>query len=111
MEHLSLEHIAICSVLEQSGSSLGQEREDSSLSAAGPGSAFTYDLQIKLYPSHREVPEVMAEVQFSSVAQSCPTLCDCMNRSTPGLPVHHQLPDHRKSLNLGPTIRTCELLI
>ena len=31
-------------------------------------------------------------VQFSSVAQSCPTLCDPMNRSTPDLPVHHQLP-------------------
>ena len=30
-------------------------------------------------------------VQFSSVAQSCPTLCDPMNRSMPGLPVHHQL--------------------
>ena len=30
-------------------------------------------------------------VQFSSVAQSCPTLCDPMNPSTPGLPVHHQL--------------------
>ena len=32
-------------------------------------------------------------VQFSSVAQSCPTLCDPMNRSTPGLCVHHQLPE------------------
>ena len=32
-------------------------------------------------------------VQFSSVAQSCLTLCDPMNRSTPGLPVHHQLPE------------------
>ena len=32
-------------------------------------------------------------VHFSSVAQSCPTLCDPMNRSTPGLPVHHQLPE------------------
>ena len=31
----------------------------------------------------------------SSVAQSCPTLCDPMNRSTPGLPVHHQLPEFR----------------
>ena len=30
---------------------------------------------------------------FSSVAQSCPTLCDPMNRSMPGLPVHHQLPE------------------
>ena len=28
-------------------------------------------------------------LQFSSIAQSCPTLCDPMNRSTPGLPVHH----------------------
>ena len=32
-------------------------------------------------------------VQFSPVAQSCPTLCDPMNRSTPGLPVHHHLPE------------------
>ena len=31
--------------------------------------------------------------QFSSVAQSCPTLCDPMDCSTPGLPVHHQLPE------------------
>ena len=31
--------------------------------------------------------------QIRSVAQSYPTLCDPMNRSTPGLPVHHQLPD------------------
>ena len=31
--------------------------------------------------------------QFSSVAQSCPTLCNPMNHSTPGLPVHHQLPE------------------
>ena len=30
-------------------------------------------------------------VQFSSVAQLCPTLCNPMNRSTPALPVHHQL--------------------
>ena len=32
-------------------------------------------------------------IQFSSVAQSCPTLCDPMNRSTSGLPVHHYLPE------------------
>ena len=31
--------------------------------------------------------------QIRSVAQSCPTLCDPMNRSMPGLPVHHQLPE------------------
>ena len=34
---------------------------------------------------------VSSSVQFSSVAQLCPTLCNPMNRSTPGLPVHHQL--------------------
>ena len=32
-------------------------------------------------------------IQFSSVTQPCPTLCDPMNHSTPGLPVHHQLPE------------------
>ena len=32
-------------------------------------------------------------VQFNSIAQSCPTLCDPMNHSIPGLPVHHQLPE------------------
>ena len=36
-------------------------------------------------------PEYSLEVQFSSVAQSCPTLCDPMDCGTPGLPVHHQL--------------------
>ena len=36
---------------------------------------------------------IAINIQFSSVAQSCPTLCDPMNRSTPGLPVHHLLPD------------------
>ena len=37
--------------------------------------------------------ELSTSVQFSSVAQSCLTLCDPMNCSTPGLPVHHQLPE------------------
>ena len=48
-------------------------------------------------PLSATMPIVMAgknahqfsSVQFSLVAQSCPTLCDPMNRSTPGLPVHH----------------------
>ena len=39
------------------------------------------------FPSRVDKPSV----QFSSVTQSCPTLCDPMNRSMPGLPVHHQL--------------------
>ena len=39
---------------------------------------------------------VYSLVQFNPVAQSCPTLFDPMNRSTPGLPVHHQLPEFTK---------------
>ena len=35
----------------------------------------------------------MVPYSVSSVTQSCPTLCDPMNCSTPGLPVHHQLPE------------------
>ena len=35
----------------------------------------------------------LSSVQFSSVSQSCPTLHDPVNRSMPGLPVHHQLPE------------------
>ena len=38
-------------------------------------------------------PKKQISVQFSSVAQLCPTLCEPMNRSMPGLPVHHQLPE------------------
>ena len=38
-----------------------------------------------------ETLSILSSLQFRSVAQSCPTLCDPMNRGTPGLPVHHQL--------------------
>ena len=37
--------------------------------------------------------QLLHSVQFSSVTQSCPTLCNPMNSSTPVLPVHHQLPE------------------
>ena len=40
---------------------------------------------------------VVLVTQFSSVAQSCSTLCDPMNCSTPGFPVHHQLPEFTQS--------------
>ena len=55
--------------------------------------------------------------QFSSVAQSCPTLCDPMNRNTPGLPVHHHLPEftqthiHQVSDAVQPSILGCPLLL
>ena len=56
-------------------------------------------------------------IQFSSVSQSCPTLCDPMNRSTPGLPVHHQLPAftqthiHRVSDAIQPSRPLSSLLL
>ena len=40
-------------------------------------------------------------VQFSSVAQFCPTLCDPMDYSTPGLPIHHQLPESTQTHACG----------
>ena len=43
--------------------------------------------------TQRHILIKLTKILFSSVAQSCPTLCDSMNRSTPGLPVHHQLPE------------------
>ena len=49
--------------------------------------AFIYSLN----QSHVFEREINYEVQFSLVTQSCPTLFDSMNRSTPGLPDHHQL--------------------
>ena len=42
---------------------------------------------------HMGFSSCSTQAQFSSVAQSCLPLCDPMNRSTPGLPVHHQLPE------------------
>ena len=43
----------------------------------------------------------LPSVQSSSVAQSCPTLCDPMDCSMPGLPVHHQLPEFTHSCPLS----------
>src|SRR5574341_335508 len=38
--------------------------------------------------------------QFNSVGQSCPTLCDPMDCRTPGLPVHHQLPEFTQTMSI-----------
>ena len=42
---------------------------------------------------HEDICSCYSSVEFSSVTQSCQTLCDPMDYSTPGLPVHHQLPE------------------
>ena len=58
---------------------------------------------------HLATDSLKLSVNFSSVTQSCPTLCDLMNRSTPGLPVHHQLPEltqthvHRVGVAIQPS--------
>ena len=44
-----------------------------------------------------KMPGWWLTVQFSSVTQSCPTLCHRMNRSTPGFPAHYQLPEFTQS--------------
>ena len=68
------------------------------------------------------VTNTHTHVQFSSVAQSCPTLCDPMNRSTPGLPVRYQLPKlsrvsiqrvlvtRREHIFLSLTLYLCEMM-
>ena len=55
---------------------------------------FHFEGSLWLHWSHLEFQDNLVlnrMIQFSSVAQSCPTLCDPTDRSTPGLPVHHQL--------------------
>ena len=50
-------------------------------------------LKLNIQKTKTMASRPISSVQFSSVTQSCLTLCDPMNRSTPGLPVHHQLPE------------------
>ena len=56
---------------------------------------------------------VSRQVQFSSVAQSCPTLCDPMDCSTPGFPVHHQLVELAQThiLQVSDTIKSSHPLL
>ena len=49
--------------------------------------------------------------QFSSVAQSCVTLCDPMDCSTPGFPVHHQLPELLKPVSIQSVIPSNHLIL
>ena len=50
-------------------------------------------------------------VQFSSVAQSCPTLCDPMNHSTPGLPIHHQLLESTQPMSIVSVMPSSHLIL
>ena len=76
-------------------------------------------VSIKFHTSFREVncECKFNSVQLSSVAQLCPTLCDPMNHSTPGLPVHHQLlsyeftQNHKAHTKSGDSARALALMI
>ena len=63
-----------------------------SLAGYSPWSRKT-DLTKRLNNNNHNILGSVGGVQFSSVTQSCLTLCDPMNCSTPGLPAHHQLPE------------------
>ena len=69
-----------------------------------------YCRQILYPPSHLRNPPYVS-VQFSSVTQSCPTLCDSMNRSTPGLPVHHQLPEFTQLTSIESVMPSSHLIL
>ena len=78
----------VCSTLAASAVVLLPRR----LSAPGP-MGFHRCLGWPRPPVSDSPPTYSQLVQFSSIAQSCPTLCDPMDCSTPGLLVHHQLPE------------------
>ena len=60
----------------------------------GPGRGISIRYRLYLGSKNGPQKEINKIVgQFSSVTQSCPTLCDPMKHSMPGLPVHHQLPE------------------
>ena len=55
--------------------------------------------------------EISQTVQFTSVAQSCTTLCNPMNRSTVGLPVHHQLPESTQTMFIESVMPSNHLIL
>ena len=68
------------------------------------------DFNFQRYTNDQQAHEKMLNitnhsVQLSSVAQSCPTLCDPMNHSTPGLPVHHKLLEFTQVHRVGDAIQ------
>ena len=78
-----------------------RQKDTSSMLAHRRKTMWGHSKKTSTYKPRREVSEetspanhgllASSSVQFSLVTQSCPTLCDPMNYSTPGLPVHHQL--------------------
>ena len=57
------------------------------------------------------VSSTLFPIQFSSVAQSCLTFCEPMSHSTPGLPVHHQLPESTKPMSAESVMPSNHLIL
>ena len=64
-----------------------------SLIISKTGLSFPHRALMGMKQSNIQEGCTQSQFSFSSVAQSCPSLCNPMNRSLPGLPVHHQLPE------------------
>ena len=65
--------------------------------AAGPKQKWCSAVDVSHGEGKKQYWIGTCNTQFSSVAQSCPTLCNPMDCSTPGFPVHHQLPEHTQT--------------
>ena len=73
-------------------------------------------VSLRSHFSLEKVPEnigvmFFSSVQFSSVTQSCPTLCNPMNHRTAGLPVHHQLPSPPKPMSIESVMPSNHLIL
>ena len=70
-------------------------------------------VEIKIKPSPQDSNRIKGETfsQFSSVAQSCPTLCNPMDCSTPGLHVHHQLPEFTQAMYIESVMPSSHLIL
>ena len=99
--HLTPVKMAIIKNLQTINAGEGVERSEPSYTVGGNVKWYSHyeqnggslkKLKIEL-PYDHAIPLLGISVQVSSVAQLCLTLCDPMNCSTPGLPVHHQLPE------------------
>ena len=60
---------------------------------------------------YKNFQKLIVSVQFSSVTQSCPTLCDPMNHSTPGLPVNHHLPSSLRLMPIESVMPSSHLIL
>ena len=68
-------------------------------------------LSLRCVPVALSFSLIWDSVQFSSVLQSCPTFCDPMNHSTPGLPVHHQLPESTQTHSHRVSVPSSHLIL